>query len=290
MISVVIPALNEEQTVAATVETAAAILRDADLPCEIIVVDDASSDRTAELARTAGARVVSHVANMGYGRSLKDGILAASHDIIVITDADGTYPIAKIPSLVRGLDAGYDMVVGQRTGRAYRGSVIKSPLRWLLKNLTEFTCGQEIPDINSGLRAFRRSAVLPYLARLCNTFSFTTSLTLAFLMNGKSVLHLPVSYDERIGSTSKVRLLRDSLRTMQYIVEAVTYYNPLKIFMLISVCCLLVSFSGFVFAALSKFLAVYVLAIGMALMSVLVFALGLLAVLLKQIMDGKTGG
>ena len=126
------------------------------------------------------------------------------------------------------------MVVGSRTGEHYRQSLIKSPLRWILQHLVEYTASRSIPDINSGLRIFSRDHATSYFARLCDTFSFTTSLTLAFMMNGLFVVYVPIEYYKRVGKT-KVRLLSDSLRTLQYIAEAAVYYNPLRIFMLLSI-------------------------------------------------------
>jgi glycosyltransferase involved in cell wall biosynthesis len=125
MISVVIPAFNEQDSIASTVESVRTTLDGAALgPYEVVVVDDGSSDATARLAADAGARVVTHPHNVGYGKSLKDGILAARFDTIVITDADGTYPIAAIPALVAEYRRGHDMVVGARMGAHYHESVV----------------------------------------------------------------------------------------------------------------------------------------------------------------------
>ena len=123
MISVVIPALNERNAIVETVERTREVLAAAKLePFEIVVVDDGSDDGTGELAKQAGAHVLRHPHNIGYGRALKDGIAAAQYDIIVITDADGSYPIEEIPALVALYQSGFDMVVGARTGKQYRES------------------------------------------------------------------------------------------------------------------------------------------------------------------------
>jgi glycosyltransferase involved in cell wall biosynthesis len=285
MISVVIPALNEEGAIRSTVLEVARTLADASLgPFEIVVVDDGSTDRTAALATEAGARIVSHPHNVGYGKSLKDGILAARYDTIVISDADGTYPIASIPELVREYRRGFDMVVGARIGEHYRESIVKAPLRNILKGIVEFTAARKIPDINSGLRVFSRSTSMRYFAHLCDTFSFTTSMTLAYMMNSQFVHYVPIEYHERQGRT-KVRLLRDSMRTMQYIIEAATYFNPLKIFALFAFFCLFLAGSAIMAALVLQIFSLFLLGVGAILLSVLVLALGLLAVLLKQIMD-----
>ena len=281
MISVVIPAFNEGPAIRETVGQVAAAL--AGTTHEIIVVDDGSADTTGAQAGDAGARVIRHPHNIGYGGALKTGIRAAVHDTIVITDADGTYPNADIPKLLEEFGKGFSMVVGARSGNHYHESAVKTPLRYLLKWLVEFTTGRQIPDVNSGLRVFSRAEALPYLNHLCNTFSFTTSITLAYMMTSKFVGYVPIAYYQRIGGT-KVRLFRDSLRTLQYIVQAILYYNPLKMFILVS---------ALLFATASLFMIVsfwfdsamafYLGAGGMALV-VTVFCLGLLAELLSQIM------
>lgn len=231
MISVVVPAYNEEEAIAPTVAAIRAMLDGAGwTEGEIVVVDDGSTDATAERAAAAGARVVRHPANAGYGRSLKDGILAAKHDLIAITDADGTYPIDRIPGLAAKVEAGFDMAVGARQGEAYRESALKHPLRLLLKFLVEFTAGQKVPDPNSGLRVFRRRDIVEHFPALSQGFSFTTSATLAYMSTGKHVVYEPIPYAKRIGVT-KVRLMRDSLRTLQFIVQAILFHNPLKLFL-----------------------------------------------------------
>jgi glycosyltransferase involved in cell wall biosynthesis len=285
MISVVVPALNERDAIQDTVRRAHAVFEHSGIgPYEIIVVDDGSSDDTGEIARTAGARVIRHPHNVGYGRSLKDGIIAATHDIIVISDADGSYPIEVIPDLVKIYCEGFDMVVGARTGTFYRESAIKSPLRWILKAIVEFTANRDIPDINSGLRVFSKTTSLTYFEQLSNTFSFTTSLTLAYMMNSKFVQYHGIEYHERVGR-SKVRLLRDSIRTLQYILEVATYYNPLKIFGLFGFICLMMAMLSFGLGVVLQLGSAFVLGVGAILLGILVFAMGLLAVLLKQIMN-----
>jgi glycosyltransferase involved in cell wall biosynthesis len=285
MISVVIPALNERDAIVETIQRVDAVLTGAKLePFEIIVVDDGSDDGTGDLAKKAGARVLTHPHNVGYGRSLKDGITSAKYDTIVISDADGSYPIEEIPSLIERFQAGYDMVVGSRTGKQYRGSSLKSPLRTILKAIVEFTANRRIPDINSGLRVFSRTVSMSYFNHVSNTFSFTTSLTLAYMMNSRFVAYKDIDYHERVGR-SKVRLFRDSMRTLQYVVEAATYYNPLKIFFLFGLICLAFAIASFIGGVIFQVVSAFVLGVGAILLAILVFAMGLLAVLLKQIMN-----
>lgn len=281
MISVVIPAFNEAGAIRRTVEEVHAALGATEH--EIIVVDDGSKDATAEHAAAAGARVVAHLYNMGYGAALKTGIRAATFDTIAITDADGTYPNNELPRLIEQFQRGFSMVVAARTGQHYQESLVKTPLRWMLKWLVEFTTGTRIPDVNSGLRVFSRAEVMPYFDHLCNTFSFTTSVTLAYLMSAKFVGYVPVEYHERVGRT-KVHLLRDSLRTLQYIVQAILYYNPLKLFLLICGVQLVLGVALLIAADVGDSGTVFSLGIGCLVTVVPVFCLGLLAELLSRIM------
>jgi glycosyltransferase involved in cell wall biosynthesis len=284
MISIVIPALNEAGGIAGTIGALKQMLDDAGEPdAEIVVVDDGSSDDTGAIATAAGAKVIRHPHNVGYGQSLKTGILAARHDTIVIIDADLTYPAEAIPALLARYREGFDMVVGARTGHYYEGGAFKGPLRQLLKVVVEFSAGRSIPDANSGLRVFSRKTVTPYLPHLCNTFSFTTSLTLAYMMTGRFVDYRPIAYHARVGRT-KVRLFMDSLRTLQYIVQAIIYYSPLKLFLMLTLLTILLAFSGFLASALTGLNIFYYLGIGGLLVSILIFALGLLADLLRQIL------
>jgi len=286
MLSVVIPAYNEENAIVDTIESIRAVLRKEDIhPFEIIVVDDGSTDHTADKTEgQADVILIRHPHNVGYGRSLKDGIAKASYDTIAITDADRTYPFESIGQLLKTYQKGFDMVVGARQGKFYKESMIKSPLRKILKFLVEFTTGRQIPDINSGFRVFSRDTIKPYFSHLCDTFSFTTSVTLAYMMTGKFVAYTPIDYHKRDGKT-KVRLFRDTLRTLQYILQAINYYNPIKLFILFSTTCIFFSILGFFGSAVLGLRSGFLLGIGGLLVSLIVMCFGLVADLLRQIMS-----
>ena len=230
--SVVIPCYNEEGAIAATIDGLRENLADAG-PHEIIVVDDGSTDGSRDIlaALVAGhqdLRVVSHDRNRGYGAALKTGIRRAISDVIVITDADGTYPNARIPELVN-IAQEADMVVGSRTGEKVTYSRIRRIPILFLGWYSSWIANQHIPDINSGLRVFRKSIAEKFLNILPDGFSFTMTITLAMLTNYYDVRFVDIDYSPRVGK-SKIRPIRDTLQFVQLIVRTGTYFAPLRVF------------------------------------------------------------
>jgi glycosyltransferase involved in cell wall biosynthesis len=224
--SVVIPAFNEEQGIVPTLRELRATLAGCDY--ELLVVDDGSRDRTAELARAEGVTVVRQPVNRGYGASLKAGIRRAKHDVIVITDADGTYPASAIPRLVAGCEV-YEMVVGARVGANVAIPLARRPAKWMLGRLASYLAGQPIPDLNSGLRAMRRELVERYEHLLPAGFSFTTTITLSALCRDHLVRFEPIDYRAREGE-SKIRP-RHAYDFFLLILRTIVYFNPLKVFL-----------------------------------------------------------
>lgn len=229
-ISVVIPAYNEEKAITKTLTGLDSVLRPLGFEYEIIVVDDGSSDKTAEAASCVkGIRIIRHGGNKGYGASLKTGIRAASYDNILMVDADGTYPLDAVPLLIKQADS-YDMVVGARTGRNVSISVLRKPAKFLLNRLADYLAETKIPDLNSGLRIFKKDTILKFFHILPSGFSFTTTITLALLVNDYNVCFIPVDYYKRIGA-SKINPVKDTFNFALLIVRTVLYFNPLKIFL-----------------------------------------------------------
>lgn len=226
-LSVVIPAYNEEAAVREQVEKVRRVLDSEGVVHEIVVVDDGSQDRTAEEAVKSQARVLRHPANRGYGAALKTGILAAKYDTIVITDADGTYPADEIPNLVAKLETA-DMIVGARTGAEVHIPMLRRPAKKVLGWLASCIAGQAIPDLNSGLRAFRRECVKQYFPILSNRFSFTTTVTLALLADDYLVAYYPINYYQRIG-TSKITP-RHFMDFTILVLRMAMLFQPLKVF------------------------------------------------------------
>jgi glycosyltransferase involved in cell wall biosynthesis len=233
-LSVILPAYNEAEGIAGVLSELDAALKGSGLAYEILVIDDGSTDDTATIAEQSAIekRVLRHGVNQGYGAALKTGLRAARGEWVVITDADGTYPNQRIPEFAVMM-ADWDMVVGARTGDEVRVPLVRRPAKWALGVLANWLVETRIPDLNSGLRAFRRELALRFLPILPNGFSFTTTITLAMLSEGHRVTFVPIDYYVRKGR-SKIRPLYDTLNFLQLIVRTVLYFNPLKVFLPLS--------------------------------------------------------
>ena len=228
-LTIIIPAYNEEQGMGAVVQQLRAAMEVGEQPYEILVVDDGSTDGTAEAARGAGVRVISHPQNRGYGEALKTGIRHAESERIAIIDADGSYPAHEIPRLAQML-ADSEMVVGARTGSGAAIPLIRRPAKWLLTWLASYLTGIKMPDLNSGLRLFKRGLALEFLDLLPSGFSFTTTITLAALNSGYLVQFVTIDYYDRTGR-SKIRPIRDTFNFFMLVLRLTLIFRPLKIYL-----------------------------------------------------------
>ena len=231
-VSFIVPAFDEQVAIEGVVRRLCAL--ELGVPLELVVVDDGSADRTPGVlahltSELPNLRVVRHRENRGYGAALKTGFARATHPVVVITDADGTYPENRIADLIACIADGAEMAVGSRTGPDVRIPLVRRPAKWFLRQLASYLSGTRIPDLNSGLRAMRRELVLAYRPILPQGFSFTTTITLAALTNDHRVDWVPIDYKKREGR-SKIRPIRDTLGFTALIVRTVIYFNPLKVF------------------------------------------------------------
>lgn len=232
-VSVVVPAYNEEGGIAGDIRAIHEAFRNSGRPYEVIVVDDGSRDRTAEAAQSAGdVRLIRHRRNLGVGAARKTGIRAARHDIIVTTDGDGTYPNHRMPELVRLLSDN-DMAVGSRTGKNVVVSWVRWPAKWFIRRLACYLTRTEIPDLNSGLRAFRKTTALRYFYLLPDSHSWEATITLAYLCNHHAVEFLPVDYYSRKGISS-FHPIYDTYNYISLVIRTIMYFNPLRIFIPLS--------------------------------------------------------
>ena len=231
-ISIVIPCYNEAEGVNDSLEEVYKALREHD-DVEIIAVNDGSKDKTPAILddfanQTPEMHVIHNAANLGYGASLKTGIRKAKGEIIVITDADGTYPASAIPELLEELKEN-DMSVGARIGRNVEVPLVRRPAKWVLLCYARWMARADIKDLNSGLRAFRKKDVLRFFPLLPDGFSFTSTITLAMHVNGMRVSYFPINYRKRIGKSS-IRPIRDTLAFFSLVLRTTMYFRPLQVF------------------------------------------------------------
>ena len=230
--TVVVPCFNEVDGIRGMMNELSAVTSAAG--AEIVVVDDGSTDGSLDVLEEISAagqmphlRVIHNASNQGYGASIKTGVRRARSDLIVIIDADGTYPSDRIPDLVETA-ADSDMVVGARTHDQDGQSLVRRMARSVLRAHCSWLVGERIPDMNSGLRVFRRSVFEQFFKILPDGFSLTTTLTVATMRNRYSVVFEPIEYSERVG-TSKIQPVRDTLRFLQLILRTGMYFSPLRV-------------------------------------------------------------
>lgn len=223
-LSVVLPAKSESVAIGHTVTAIRRLYPRA----EVIVINDGSTDDTAQLAEAAGARVVTHPYSKGNGAAIKTGARAAQGDVIVFMDADGQHDPADIARLLARLQAGYDMVVGARQ-KGSQASVGRGLANRFYNWLASYMTGHRVEDLTSGFRAVRADKFREFLYLLPNGFSYPTTCTMAFFRAGYSVAYEPIHAARRVGK-SHIRLLRDGTRFLLIIFKIGTLFSPLKLF------------------------------------------------------------
>lgn len=230
LVSIILPAYNEAPVVETLIGDIKKILKK--IPAytyEIIVVDDASSDKTAFLAEKAGVKVIKHLSNRGSGAARKTGIRQAKGEIILMMDVDGTYSANDIPKLLNYFPV-FDQVIGWRKKETGSLRLLRIMVKYLIRNLASYLTGVKIPDLNSGMRAFKRQAIEKYLWLIPDGFSCVTTMTMTFLTNGYQVKWVPITYKKRIGK-SKFKLFSDTYNYLLTVIRMILIYNPSKIFM-----------------------------------------------------------
>lgn len=240
-VSIIIPAYDEEETIGEVVEGIQALYPD----FEIIVINDGSSDNTAQAAKDAGALVYSHPYNIGNGASIKSGIRFASGRILVFMDGDGQHDPKDVKNILEYFPD-YDMVVGARPkgnhaswGRAAANKIYN----WLASYVAKFP----IQDLTSGFRAVRSEIAHKFLYLLPNTYSYPTTITLGVLRSGRSVKYVPINTRSREKGKSKIKLFRDGIRFFLIIAKICTLYSPFRIFLPISVLMFLLGLSYYLY-------------------------------------------
>lgn len=279
-LSIVIPVYNEQNSIIPTIDNINTMMAETDIDYELIIVNDGSSDNTGRVLKDYKNhfRLVEHHYNKGYGAALKTGILASSHDIIAITDADGTYPIEYIPQMYEEAKD-YNMVVGRRPFKQL--PTMTKPAKWFITKLASYLAEFKIPDINSGLRVFWKKDALRFFHIIPSGFSFTTTITLSMLTSELEVKYFPIEYMKREGK-SKIRPIYDTLNFIQLIVRTIVYFNPLKVFIPLAI---ILAFIGLVLFVASYLWLPYVLNSTVAIImisAIQVLAIGVLADLINR--------
>jgi len=269
-ISIILPAKNEAEGLRATLPAMRSAMPDA----ELIVVDDGSTDATAEVARAHGARVVGGPYSMGNGAAIKRGTRYATGEILVFMDADGQHDPACIPRLLEKLDEGYDMVVGARDWSGQAGvsrGMANTFYNWLASRMTNF----EVKDLTSGFRVVRAAKFREFLHLLPNGFSYPTTSTMAFFRSAYAVAYEPIPVARRIG-TSHIRPLRDGVRFLLIIFKIATLYSPLKLFAPVAAAFFLtgLSYYGYTYFTAHRFTNMSLLLFSA---SVIIFLIGLIS-------------
>lgn len=267
-ISVVIPAYNEEKGISNVI----ASLTKLSIVGEIIIVDDGSTDSTGKIAIESGARVISHEKNCGYGASLKTGIINSTHDIVAFIDADGQHNPEDLVTMSKYI-ADHDMVSGARQSGSH-SPLWRKPGKMFIKLLADYLAGYKIPDLNCGLRIFKKDKIMHYLKICPDKFSFSTTSTIFFIKDGLKVKFVPITAQKRVGESSL--RVRHGLDTVILVLRMITLFDPLKIFLPTSITLFVV---GFLYA-LHEFITVGRLgaaSLFLGISSLLVFFFGLIS-------------
>lgn len=282
-VSVVVPVHNEVGHVRQEIERIQRGFAGSTYSYELVVVDDGSTDGSTELLRELeGIRLIELSPNRGCGYARRTGTRAALGDVVVWTDADMTYPNDAIPGLVDQLTGQYDQVVGVRDTERGTHAWARRPMKWFIRSLACYLTQTHIPDLNSGFRAFRRKAALPYLHMLPHGFSCVTTITLAFLSNGRLVRYVPIPYAARAGK-SKFHWRRDTYLYLLQVMRIIMTFNPLRVFLPLGGILLLLAFGKVLFDVVSKNFYVSANAIILTVTALQVMAIGLLADLICRL-------
>ncbi len=273
-VSIIIPAYNEELALPELISGIRQHLPNA----EIIVVNDGSTDATAEKARQAGALVIAHPYKIGNGAAIKTGMRHAQGETIIFMDGDGQHDPSDLPSMLVHADQ-YDMVVGARTRKAH-ANIFRLFANMLYNFLASYVTKFAIKDLTSGFRIVKRETALRYLCLLPNTFSYPTTITLSFLRSGRSIFYQPITVHRRIG-TSKIRILHDGFRFLLIIIKITTLYSPLHVFLPVSVILFFMGTANYLywFITETRFTNMSVMCI---LSSLMIFMMGLISEQITQ--------
>jgi len=279
-LSVLIPVFNEEKSLPSLIKELKEVLPETGLAYEIIAIDDGSSDNSYDIASKQGITVIKNPYNLGYGASLKRGILRSSGKYILTIDADGTYPVKPIKDMIKYMKD-YEMVVGSRTGKNVSIPLMRKPAKKILSIFANFLTGRKIPDLNSGLRIFTRQAADRFFHLFPSRFSFSTTITLACLANDLRLLFHKIDYYKRKGR-STIHPIKDFVGFMGLIARIMAYFKPFKMFGLLSLILFVAAIAIYLysFIILNRVMDITVIVVALSAMQVFLF--GVLAELVVK--------
>ncbi len=281
MVSIVIPAYNEEEAIAGDIEAITETMDESGYRWELIVVNDGSTDRTREIVEGyPRVKLINHPYNLGGGAARNTGIRKAQGDIVVITDGDGTYPVREIPRLVEALKD-YDMVVGARVREAGTMKLLRTPAKWFIRKLAEFMTSSRIPDLNSGMRAMRKDVFMKFIDMLPQGHSWVRNITLSFLSRGYLVGYEPIDYYPRKGK-STFKPVKDSMNYLMLVYRTVIWFNPLRVFLPIALLLLLGGVGKAIADMLRFHLHIATSTVVILIAALQIFTIGLLADLISK--------
>ena len=283
-VSVVIPVYNEERIIGQVVNQILSVLDSHEFIYEIIVVDDGSEDKSAEVASEAGAVVIRHPYNIGNGAAVKRGIRHATGDVVVLMDGDGQHDPADIPRLLEYVPY-YDMVVGART-RDSRGELHRNMANKIYNVLASYIVGRRVEDLTSGFRAINAGIAKSVLYLFPRGYSYPSTVTIALFHSGYSVKYIPIIASARIGK-SKIKILRDGIKFLFILARIGTFFSPLRLFLPIGS---LVFLPGFLYAIYKLIIGSYwTLPIVISLTGgLLIFVLGLISEQIALLRMGRS--
>ena len=282
-LTIVLPAYNEEGHIRQEVDRITSAMQASPYSFEILVVDDGSTDGTAAAVEgLPHVRLMRFPINRGSGTARRVGSTQAHGRYVAWTDADMTYPNERIPELVKHMEEhGVDQVVGARTSEQGTMKFLRVPAKWAIRRLAEYLSQARIPDLNSGLRVFRKEAARPYLGLLPPGFSCVTTITLAFLANGLLVNYVPIAYEQRAGR-SHFHPIKDAYRYILQVLRMITFFEPLRVFGPIALSLLTLGTVKFVYDQIQQPFAIAANTLLMLLGGLILFAVGMLADLIVR--------
>lgn len=234
LLTILLPAFNEEEAITQVLDDILAVMEPSNIPYELMVLDDGSTDGTrAACDARLKVKVVTHQHNRGNGAARTTGVKAARGRYVLMMDADGTYPAADIPAMLKEAENA-DMVIGARTSEKGTLKVLRSSAKNLIRLLASYMTQTHIPDLNSGMRIMRRELVPQFFSILPTTHSWVSTITMAFLSSGYTVKWMPIAYYKRIGR-STFHPIRDTYNYLTLVVRTIMYFNPLRAFIPISI-------------------------------------------------------